>query len=184
MAHRVVVHHAGEHQQDQGAIERREGVAWLVEKEDVAKPKHHAGHRQRQHGQQVEQLAQRGEVAPLLLGPGEQHDKAGAGQRREGAELEGVGKREPAIDAVGIEAVVVEAERQVVGPELHQRAVDRHAEQGEKGQRPQRAPEQRQGVADPVRRRLVGDGAGTHLLLHAPAHPVLKQEAQQGRQQQ
>ncbi|MNB89218.1 hypothetical protein D3C75_362440 [compost metagenome] len=91
-----------------------------VEEEDVTQPQHHAGHRQRQHGEQMQQLAKPCEVAPLLLRPGQHHDQHCAHKGGIEAQLQGVGKGLPAVDAVAVKGVVIQRQPKVIGPELHQ----------------------------------------------------------------
>ena len=140
MTHGIVVHHAAEGEKRHGAPQALQRIARLVEEEDIAQPQHHARHRQRQHGQQVQQLPQRGKLPPLLLGIGQQQNKPGPDQRRQGTKFEGVIKGQPTLDTVAIELVVLQRQSQIIGPEADKRAVDRHAYDGDDQQTAQQTP--------------------------------------------
>jgi hypothetical protein len=46
-----------DHQDRHGGVEEVEGVGWVVEEDDVGQPQHHARHRHRQHGEQLQDAA-------------------------------------------------------------------------------------------------------------------------------
>ncbi|MNI04709.1 hypothetical protein D3C73_576370 [compost metagenome] len=132
----------------------------------------------------MQQLAKPCEVAPLLLRPGQHHDQHCAHKGGIEAQLQGVGKGLPAIDAVAVKGVVSEGQLKVVGPELHQGAVNRHPDQRQKQQGPESAPAERQQIPQPMGFGLIGHRLGAALLLHLATYPVLQRKAQQRRQQQ
>ncbi|MNP12294.1 hypothetical protein D3C76_1045220 [compost metagenome] len=156
-------------------------VAGEVEEEDVAQPKHQARHRHRHETEHAQGQVQ----AALTLGffhqVGAGEDQQAADQRRAQGHLQAVAIGQPATAGGFVELIMVERQRQVVRPELHQGREHRHAEHQQQRGADQQDDGQVAAVAQLRRRGFEHLGTTAHGITVTPTQPGIDPEAEQRR---
>ncbi|MNJ43439.1 hypothetical protein D3C77_384440 [compost metagenome] len=161
-----------------------QGVAGEVEEEHIAQAQHQARHRHRHEAEQAQQQVQAALALGFFhqVGAGENH--RAADQRRTQGHGQAVAVGQPAATGGFVELVVLERQRQVVGPELDQGGVHRHAHHQQQHCANQYDHGQKAGIAAPRRLWLEHLGTAAHRVALAAAQPGIDSETEQRRHQQ
>ena len=158
-----------------------ERIVRVVEEKNVTESKDHAGHSHRDRRQQADQRPQRGHSACLLEEICAAENQHRADERGEKRHLQAVEERRDHAAIDQPESVMAHAERLVVGPELDERGVDRHAQHREKQRADGDAEAKHGDIEGRLRLGRKGHGARGKLCLKPPLHRRIDHERNQHR---
>ncbi|MNG12813.1 hypothetical protein D3C84_964480 [compost metagenome] len=137
-------------------------VAGEIEEEDVTQAQHQAWHRHRDETEHAQCQIQAALAAGFFHQIGASKDQYATDQRGAQRHLHAVAIGQPATSSGVIELVMVERQRQVVRPELHQRRKHRHTEHQQQRGADQQHDGQIAAVTQRRRQRFEHLGATAH----------------------
>ena len=179
-----VVRNGADDQQGHRAVQHVQRVAAEVEEEDVTQTEHQPRHCHRHETEHAQRQVEAALAAGFLHQVSASEDQHAADQRRAQRHLQAVAVGQPATAGGLVELIVIERQRQVVRPELHQRRKHRHAEHQQQRRADQHNNRQIAGITHFRRRWFEYLRTATHGIAVTAAQPGIDAEAEQRRQQQ
>ena len=152
----------------------------MIEENDEGKAEYQPRYGQRDRRQETERRCQKTALWSAFQTIGNDKDKRRAHERRDEAQLDRKPNRLPAGGVKAREVIIVEGEREIIGPEANEGPPDRNSHNHKQGEGHRQAKQEGRNITPKSRLRPIGHGAARQRCGSFAMGPTIQQEGKHG----